>query len=301
MEKSLASEHHGELLANTTEYLLNGCVISDEGGGHSEASRGDVTNGNLDVMGDPVHKVVAVFLLHSKHLLVYLFGRHLASEHASNSEVAPPPWVACCHHVASIEHLLGELRDGEGSILLTATGCQGRKAWHEEVEAGERHHVDSQLPQVCVELPGESQRGRDPTHGHADQVVKVPVTWRGQLQRAETDVVEGLVVDAEGLICVLQELVDRQGGVVGLHHCVGDFRGGHDAEGVHDAVWVLLSDLVDEEGSHAGAGATPQRVNQLEALQAVTALTLAPHPVHHLLHQLRSLCVVTLCPVIPSS
>ena len=36
----------------------------------------------------------------------------------------------------------------------------------------------------------------------------------------ETDVVERLVVDAEGLVGVLHQLVDRQGGVVGLHHGV---------------------------------------------------------------------------------
>lgn len=89
-------------------------------------------------------------------------------------------------------------------------------------------------------------------------MVQIPICWRGQFQRAEADVVEGLVVDAEGLVCVLQELVDGQSGVVWLHHCVRDFRRGHDTEGIHDAVRVLLSDLVDNEGSHAGASATPQ-------------------------------------------
>ncbi len=36
----------------------------------------------------------------------------------------------------------------------------------------------------------------------------------------EADVVERLVVDAEGLVGVLHQLVDRQGCIVGLHHGV---------------------------------------------------------------------------------
>lgn len=42
-------------------------------------------------------------------------------------------------------------------------------------------------------------------------------------------------------------------------------------------------------------------MNKLEALQAVAAFALVPHSVNHLLHQLCSLCVVSLRPVIPSS
>ena len=37
----------------------------------------------------------------------------------------------------------------------------------------------------------------------------------------EADVVESLIVNAEGLVSVLHQLVDWQGGVVGLHHGVG--------------------------------------------------------------------------------
>ena len=51
-------------------------------------------------------------------------------------------------------------------------------------------------------------------------MVQVAVGGRGQLERAEADVVEGFVVDTERLVCVLYQLVDRQGGVVGLNDCV---------------------------------------------------------------------------------
>ena len=65
------------------------------------------------------------------------------------------------------------------------------------------------------------QAGGDTRHGEGDEVVEVTIGGGGQLQGAEADVVQSLVVDAERLVGVLDQLVDRQGGVVGFHHCVG--------------------------------------------------------------------------------
>ncbi|KFO90405.1 hypothetical protein N320_05280, partial [Buceros rhinoceros silvestris] len=69
--------------------------------------------------------------------------------------------------------LLGELGDGEGAVLLAAAGGQRGEARHEEVEAREGHHVDSQLAEVSVELAGEAEGGGDAAHGGRDEVVEV--------------------------------------------------------------------------------------------------------------------------------
>ena len=53
--------------------------------------------------------------------------------------------VAGGHHVLGVEHLLGQLRHAERSVLLGAAGGEGRESGHEKVEPGERHHVDSQF------------------------------------------------------------------------------------------------------------------------------------------------------------
>ena len=51
-------------------------------------------------------------------------------------------------------------------------------------------------------------------------MVEVAVGRGGQLQSPETDVVQGLVVNAEGFVGVLDKLVHGEGGVVRLHHGV---------------------------------------------------------------------------------
>ena len=118
------------------------------------------------------------------------------------------PGVGSGHHVLGIEHLLSELRNGDGAVLLASAGGQGGVAGHEEVETWEGDHVDGQLPQVRVELTWEAQTGRDTGHDDRHEVVEIAVCRGRQLEGTEADIVQGLVVDTEGLVRVLDELVD---------------------------------------------------------------------------------------------
>ena len=59
---------------------------------------------------------------------------------------------------------------------------------------------------------GSKERGPEEVYKHVVNIKTIP----------EADVVESLVIDAVGLICVLHQLVDGEGGVVRLHHSVRD-------------------------------------------------------------------------------
>ena len=95
--------------------------------------------------------------------------------------------------------------------------------------------------------------------------------------------------------------MDGEGGVVGLDDGVGDLWRGDDGEGGHHAVWELLTDLADQERTHASTSSTTEGVGDLEALEAVAALSLATDNIEDLVDKLSTLGVVTLCPVVAST
>ncbi len=85
----------------------------------------------------------------------------------------------------------------------------------------EWHHIDRQFPEIRVQLTREPEAGGHSAHGQRHKMVQITIGRRGQFQRPKTDVVQRLVVDAESRVCIFDQLVDRQSGVIGFYHGIG--------------------------------------------------------------------------------
>ena len=65
------------------------------------------------------------------------------------------------------------------------------------------NHDNNVKSQTCIKLTRKPQTGGDTRHGKGHQMVEITISRSGELQCPEADVIEGLIVDAKGLISVL--------------------------------------------------------------------------------------------------
>merc|ERR1719352_2054933 len=121
------------------------------------------------------------------------------------------------------------------------------------MESWEWDQVNSELSEIRVKLTGESEAAGDTGESSRNEMVKITISGGGELEGSEADIIKGLVINAHNLIGVLDKLMDREGGVIGLNDGVGNLGGRHDGEGDHLSIGVLSSDLGDKEGSHTGS------------------------------------------------
>lgn len=133
-------------------------------------------------------------------------------------------WITGGHHVLGIEHLLCQLWHRESSVLLTATTSKWCESWHEEMQSWERHHIDGEFAEIGIQLTRKTQTGGDSGHRGGHQMIEIPISWIGELQGTETDVVESLVVNTEGLISIFYQLMHGESGIVRLHNSIRNLR-----------------------------------------------------------------------------
>jgi len=217
------------------------------------------------------------------------------------SEVTTVAEIRSGHHILWVEHLLGQLRDGNSTERVSTTAGERSESNHEEMETWEGHHVDGQLSEIRVKLTRETETGGDTGHDCRDQVVEISVGWVGELESSHADIVESLVIDTEGLVGVLNQLMDGKGGVVWLDNSIGNLWRWDNREGGHHTIWELLTDLGDQKRTHTSTSSTTERVGDLETLEAVTSLSLTTDNIENLVDKLGTFSVMTLGPVVTSA
>merc|ERR1711976_406661 len=201
--------------------------------------------------------------------------------------------VALHHLVGGLKAGVGDLSHGQLLMVGLLSRDDGGIGGQGEVDTGVGHQVGLELSQIHIEGTIEPQGGGDGADDLADQTVQVGVGGALNVQVPAADVIDGLIVDHEGTVGVLQGGMGGQDGVVGLNHSSGHLGCGVDRELQLGLLAIVNRQPLHEQGGETRAGATTKAVEDEEALQTSALISQLADPVQDKIHNLLANGVVT--------
>merc|ERR1739844_175864 len=127
--------------------------------------------------------------------------------------------------------------------------------------------VGLELSHINVKGTIESEGGSEGGDNLRDESVEVGVGGSLNIEVSSADIVDGLVVEHDGDIGVLEEGVSGEDGVVWLNNGGGDLRGWVDGETELGLLAVIDGKSLEEERSKTGSSATTDGVEHEESLE----------------------------------
>ena len=176
--------------------------------------------------------------------------------------------VAHNHLVAGLKALERQVRDLVGFVRALCRRDDRRITNERVVDAGVRNQVGLEFVQVHIQRPAKAKRRGYGRYDLGDQLVEVLIRWTSNVEVPPANIVDGLVVDQEGAIRVLDGAMGRQDGIVGLDNGRADLRSRIDCKLELRLFAVILRKTLEKECTEARAGAASERVEDQEALQA---------------------------------
>ena len=127
--------------------------------------------------------------------------------------------------------------------------------------------VGLELSDIDVKGTIESEGGSERGDNLSDESVQVGVGWSLNVEVSSADIVNGLVIDHDGDISVLEEGVGGEDGVVWLNNGGGDLWGWVDGETELGFLTVVDGKSLEEERSETGSGTSTDGVEDEETLE----------------------------------
>lgn len=268
--------HEIELVVNAGESLDNGGGVGDHADGAVDLGQVSSWDGvglagvdsSLESGGAPVDELDGALGLDGGDGGIDVLGDDVSAVHQAAGHVLSVARVALGHHVVGLEDGVGDLGDGEHLVEGLLARNDGGVGGEHEVDAGVGHQGGLEVVQVDVEGAFEAETGGEGGGDLGDQSVEVLVGGALNVQVAAADIVQGLVVQAEGAVGVLQEGVGGEDRVVGLDDGSGDLGRGGDGERQLGLAAVVDGEALQEEGSQTRTGSSASGVEDQEALQS---------------------------------
>lgn len=135
------------------------------------------------------------------------------------------------------------------------------------VNTWERHEISLEFVQVNVKGAIETQASGKRANNSGDETVEVIITRAGDVKLALTDIVDGLVVNEESAVRVLNSTLCGQHSIIGFHHGSGYTRRRVDRELQLRLLAILCEKMLKQKCTEARAGTSAKGVEYQETLK----------------------------------
>ena len=252
-----------------------------------------VADTNLETSRAPVDELDGTLGLEGSDGGVGLLGDNVTTVEQAGGHVLAVAGVTLDHLVVGLEARHGDLVDRVGLVSGLVGGDDGGVGNQREVDTGVGDQVGLELVQVDVERTIETQGSGDGGDNLGNQAVQVLVAGALNSEVTAADVVDGLVVNHEAAVGVLQSGVGGQDGVVGLHDGGSVLRGGVNAEFQLGLLAVVNGETLHQESTETRTGTSTEGVENQETLETSTVVGNTADLVEDLVDHLLSDGVVT--------
>mmetsp|Transcript_23795 Transcript_23795/g.51450 ORF Transcript_23795/g.51450 Transcript_23795/m.51450 type:complete len:498 (+) Transcript_23795:382-1875(+) len=294
MDEGTLCVHEIELMINTTESLRDGRGVGNHTNGALNTGKVSsrnhsgrlVVDSTLETSRTPVNKLNGPLSLDGGHSSVDILGHDISSVHEAARHVLAVARIALGHGGLRLEDRRRDLGHGEVLVVGLLRRDDGRVRGEHEVDAGVGHQVRLELGHVDIKRAVEAKGGREGGGDLGNEAIEIGVGGTLYVEATLTDVVQGLVVEAEGDVRVLQESVGGKDGVVWLDHGGGHLGRGRYGERELGLATEVHGQTLQEEGAEAGSGSAASGVEDEESLQACAIVGHLADPVRYLIHYL---------------
>merc|ERR1740139_960976 len=275
MDEGSLGVHEIELVVNAGEDFGNGGRVGDHADGAHNL--GEITTGNdgrglvvdsaLETGRAPVDELDSPLGLDGGDGGVDILWDDITSVHKAAGHVLSVSGVTLGHHRGGLEGGVGDLGNGELLVVGLLGGDDGSVRGEHEMDPGVGDKAGLEFSDINVEGTVESEGGGKGRDDLGDQSVQVGVGGPLDVEVSTADVVNGLVVEHDGDVGVLEERVGRQDGVVRLNDGGGHLGGGVDGESELGFLAVIDGESLEEERSETGSGTATNGVEDEETLE----------------------------------
>mmetsp|Transcript_25987 Transcript_25987/g.41153 ORF Transcript_25987/g.41153 Transcript_25987/m.41153 type:complete len:245 (+) Transcript_25987:382-1116(+) len=232
-----------------------------------------VVDSALEAGGRPVNELDGTLGLDGRDSCVDILGDDITTVHEAARHVLSVAGVTLGHHGCRLESGVSDLRNGQLFMLRLGLGDNRSVRRKHEVDARVGHKVGLELVDIDVQSTVESQGCSKRRNHLRDETVEVGVRRPGHIQRATADIVDGLIVENNSDVGVLEKRVCRQDAVVRLDNSGGDLGRRVDVEPELGLLAIVNGKTLKQERSKTRPGSSSDRVEDEEALETGTGIS----------------------------